>query len=148
MIVGVGLDLVDIARWAQNLANIQARIFTARELAACAERADRIDALAARFAAKEACLKALNVGIRQGALGQIEIASNPVSAPRIYLREALGTQAHELGVRHAHVSLTHHEGIAAAVVILEGTRVRPGSHRAPLHSDEPWTLETVMSGAW
>jgi len=148
MIVGVGLDLVDIARWARNLENIQAQIFTARELAACADRADRIDALAARFAAKEACLKALTVGIRQGALRQIEIASNPVSAPRIHLLEGLALRARESGVRHAHVSLTHHEGIAAAVVILEGTRVRSGSHRAPRHNDEPWTLETVVSGAW
>jgi holo-[acyl-carrier protein] synthase len=139
MIVGVGLDVVDIARWAQHLENIQAQIFTARELAACADRADRIDALAARFAAKEACLKALTVGIRQGALRQIEIASNPVSVPRIHLHEGLALRARESGVRHAHVSLTHHEGIAAAVVILEG---------APLHHDEPWTLETVVSGAW
>ncbi len=148
MIVGVGLDLVDIARWARNLENIQAQIFTARELAACADRADRIDALAARFAAKEACLKALTVGIRQGALRQIEIASNPVSAPRIHLLEGLALRARESGVRHAHVSLTHHEGIAAAVVILEGTRVRPGSHRTPLHNEKPWTLDTVVSGRW
>ena len=147
MIIGVGLDVVDIARWAQNLETIQAQIFTARELAACADRADRIDALAARFAAKEACLKALTVGIRRGALRQIEIASNPVRAPRIYLLEALGAQARELGVRHAHVSLTHHEGIAAAVVILEATRVR-GSPRAPRHDNEPWALEAVVSGAW
>lgn len=139
MIVGVGLDIVDIARWAQSLEHIQAQIFTAAELAACADRADRIDALAARFAAKEACLKALNVGIRQGALRQIEIESDPVSAPRIHLLEALALRARESGVRTAHVSLTHHEGIAAAVVILEGTRVR---------TDEPWTLETVVSGAW
>ncbi len=148
MIVGIGIDVVAIPRWARALDKIKEQVFTPRELAACADRLDRIDALAARFAAKEACLKALNVGIRQGALRQIEIASNPVSVPRIHLLEGLALRARESGVRHAHVSLTHHEGIAAAVVILEGTRVRSGSHRAPLHNDEPWTLETVVSGAW
>ena len=147
MIVGVGLDVVDIERWAQNLHTIQAQIFSVRELAACADRADRIDALAARFAAKEACLKALNAGMRQGALRQVEIRSSPVSAPRIHLSEGLALRARESGVRHAHVSLTHHEGIAAAVVILEGTPVPPGSESAP-NDDEHWTLETVMTGAW
>jgi len=119
MIVGVGLDVVDIARWAQNLENIQAQIFTARELAACADRADRIDALAARFAAKEACIKALGAGIRDGALRQIEITSNG-GPPEVQLTGALLERARERGVRSTHVSLTHQEGIAAAMVVLEG----------------------------
>ena len=77
MILGVGIDIVDIERWARSLDRIQHEIFTSQELADCADRVDRVDALAARFAAKEAYLKALNTGIAGGALRQIEIVSGP-----------------------------------------------------------------------
>jgi holo-[acyl-carrier protein] synthase len=140
MIVGIGLDIVHIARWARNLERIEAQIFTPRELTACADRADRIDALAARFAAKEACLKALHTGIARGALRLIEIVSDPTSAPKMELRDAIAERARAAGVRHAHVSLTHQEGIAAAVVVLEGTM----SGRR----EESWSLETVLAGPW
>jgi holo-[acyl-carrier protein] synthase len=140
MIVGVGLDLVEIGRWSQALEEIQDLVFTPRELAACAHRVDRIDALAARFAAKEACLKALHAGIQGGSLRHIEITSEPGGAPRIQLAGSLLEQARACGVRTAHVSLSHHEGFAAAVVILEGTRKR-SRVASP-------TLETVVSGTW
>ncbi len=124
MILGVGIDIVDIERWARSLERVQHEIFTSQELADCADRVDRVDALAARFAAKEAYLKALNTGIAGGALRQIEIVSDPGSAPRIRLAGALATRARKSVVRRAHVSLTHQQGFAAAVVILEGTRQR------------------------
>ena len=124
MIVGVGLDIVDIDRWSRVIAKIEDQVFTPRELAACAHRVDRADALAARFAAKEACLKALRAGIRQGALRHVELVSLPDGAPEIRLRGALVAQARACGVRAAHVSLSHQQGFAAAVVILEGTRRR------------------------
>lgn len=130
MILGVGIDIVDIERWARSLERIQHEIFTSQELADCADRVDRVDALAARFAAKEAYLKALNTGIAGGTLRQIEIVSDPGSAPRIRLAGALATRARKSVVRRAHVSLTHQQGFAAAVVILEGTR-----HRA---RSRPW----------
>jgi holo-[acyl-carrier protein] synthase len=123
MILGVGIDVVDTERWARSLRRIQHEIFTPQELADCADRVDRVDALAARFAAKEACLKALDIGIRGGALRQIEIVSGPGGAPRIRLGGALATRARKAFVHRAHVSLTHEGGIAAAVVILEGTRL-------------------------
>ncbi len=127
MILGVGIDIVDIERWARSLERIQHEIFTSQELADCADRVDRVDALAARFAAKEAYLKALNTGIAGGALRQIEIVSGPGSAPRIRLAGALATRARKSVVRRAHVSLSHQQGFAAAVVILEGTRQRARS---------------------
>ena len=120
MILGVGIDVVDTERWARSLRRIQHEVFTPQELADCADRVDRVDALAARFAAKEACLKALDTGIRGGALRQIEIVSAPGGAPRIRLEGALATRARKAFVQRAHVSLTHEGGIAAAVVILEG----------------------------
>jgi holo-[acyl-carrier protein] synthase len=127
MILGVGIDIVDIERWARSLERIQHEIFTSEELADCADRVDRVDALAARFAAKEAYLKALNTGIAGGALRQIEIVSDPGSAPRIRLAGALAARARKSAVRTAHVSLSHQQGVAAAVVILEGTRQRAAS---------------------
>jgi holo-[acyl-carrier protein] synthase len=147
MIVGVGLDIVAIGRWSRALTKIQDQIFTPQELAACAHRVDRVDALAARFAAKEACLKALNAGIDQGALRQIEIVSEPSGAPKIRLMGTLAGRARESGVRTAHVSLTHQEGFAAAVVILEGTR--KGAFKAGRDEDRAsWALETTVSGTW
>jgi holo-[acyl-carrier protein] synthase len=120
MIVGIGLDVVDIARWSRALDKIQDQAFTAAELAACADRVDRVDALAARFAAKEACLKALNAGIREGALRQVQVGSDASGAPNIHLDGRLQALARERRVRNAHVSLSHQEGFAAAVVIFEG----------------------------
>ena len=120
MIVGVGLDVVSVERWARALDKIANDVFTPAELAACADRADRVDALAARFAAKEACLKALNTGVAQGMLRQVEVMSSPSDAPSIQLSGALDARARTAGVRRAHVSLSHQEGFAAAVVILEG----------------------------
>jgi len=139
MILGVGIDIVDTERWARSLDRIQHEIFTPRELAACADRVDRVEALAARFAAKEACLKALHAGIQQGALRLIEIVSDPSTAPTIELLDAIGERAREAGVHKAHVSLSHQEGIAAAVVFLEGTKVP---------AEEPWALETIVTGQW
>ncbi len=127
MVLGVGIDIVDIERWARSLERIQHEIFTSQELADCADRADRVEALAARFAAKEAYLKALNTGIAGGALRQIEIVSDPGNAPRIRLAGALATRERKSVVRRAHVSLSHQQGFAAAVVILEGTRHRAKS---------------------
>src|SRR5881396_1857155 len=124
LIVGIGLDIVEIARWARALDQIQDQTFTPAELAACANRVDRVDALAARFAAKEACLKALHAGIRHGALRQVELVSASSGAPEIRLLGVLVEQARESGVRTAHVSLSHQQGFAAAVVILEGTGKR------------------------
>ena len=121
MIVGVGVDVVSVARLARALDDIATQVFTPAELAACADRADRLDALAARFAAKEACLKALNAGVAEGMLRQVEILSSPSEAPTLQLSGALDARARTAGVRRAHVSLSHQEGVAAAVVILEGS---------------------------
>jgi len=146
MIVGIGLDIVEVARWSRVLAKIEAQVFTPRELAACAGRVDREDALAARFAAKEACLKALRAGIRQGALRQVELVSAPGGAPEIRFLGALVEQARESGVRTAHVSLSHQQGFAAAVVILEGTRTRAAPARRWRRSAALALETTSMSG--
>jgi len=119
MIIGIGLDIVDIARWHRSFEKIADQIFTPAELAACVNRVDRVDALAARFAAKEACLKALHTGIEHGALRQVEVVSDASGAPEIRLSGEIATRAREGCVERAHVCLSHPEGFAAAVVVLE-----------------------------
>ena len=151
MIVGIGLDIVDTERLARALAapvGFEERVFSRGELESCATRADRIQALAARFAAKEACLKALGVGVLEAALRQVEIASDSTGAPQLRLAGALGACARNRGVRNAHVSLTHEPGLAAAVVILEGINVPAASPPARRRDAGAWTLETVLYGSW
>jgi holo-[acyl-carrier protein] synthase len=125
MIVGLGLDVVETARIARMLAEhghrFRERVFTAAELEECRERHDEAQALAARFAAKEACLKALGTGWRRGSgLRDVEVVRADGGAPTIRLAGGAATRASERGVRTVHVSLTHERGLAAAAVILEG----------------------------
>jgi len=124
VIKGLGIDLVEVPRFAAALRRhgerLEKRLFTARERADCADRADRAQSLAARFAAKEAALKALGTGWAQG-LGfrQIEIERQASGAPRLRFHGRAAERASELGAPRVHVSLTHQPGIAAAVVLLE-----------------------------
>jgi holo-[acyl-carrier protein] synthase len=124
VIVGLGIDIVEVARLAAALGRhgdrFVDRVFTDREKAACGARGDRILALAARFAAKEACLKALGTGWAEG-LGfrDVEVVREGNHPPRLVLHGEAARRAGALGVMRSHVSLTHQPGTAAAVVILE-----------------------------
>ena len=129
MIIGIGFDLVSVARIALLLATddaFETRTFTAKEREVCAERADRAQALAARLAAKEACLKALGTGWGPGiSFAQVEVISGDGSQPRLHLTGGAEARAKELGVERIHVTLTHEGGFAAAAVIAEGREVNP-----------------------
>jgi holo-[acyl-carrier protein] synthase len=125
MIVGIGLDIVETAQLRRLLGEqgdrFEQRVFTAGERMACQERVDREQALAARYAAKEACLKALGTGWNDGlAFQQVEIVEGERGAPVIKLTGKAAERARERGVRQVHVTLSHQPGIAAAAVILEG----------------------------
>jgi holo-[acyl-carrier protein] synthase len=124
MIVGIGIDVVAPQRIAKSLAegdgSFETRVFTPRERAACRDRADRVQALAARFAAKEACCKALGVGIGQGiALDSVEVNHVEGGRPDLRLTGSAAERAQALGVHRVHVTLTHEFDVAAAVVVLE-----------------------------
>ena len=124
MIVGFGLDVVETARIARMLAEhgrrFRERVFTPAEVEECRERHDEAQALAARFAAKEACLKALGTGWRRGfGLRDVEVVRTDGGAPTIRLGGGAAARAKARGVRVVHVSLTHERGLAAAAVILE-----------------------------
>ena len=125
MILGVGLDIVETARVARALANHGARfadrVYTPAELADCAARADRVQALAGRFAAKEAFLKALGTGwIRGLSLRHVEVVRGKSGPPELRLLGSAVDRVRERGVCGLHLSLSHQPGVAAAVVILEG----------------------------
>jgi len=150
MVVGIGLDIVETERLERALpahGRAQERVFTEGELAVCEGRGDRIQALAARFAAKEACLKALGAGIAEGALREVEIVPGKAGAPQLRLTGDLAERARRRGVRNAHVSLTHERGLAAAVVILEGAVSRAAS-RPRNRAATTLRLDTRSSGTW
>lgn len=125
MVLGLGIDVVEVKRLAGALRRhgerFARRVFTDRELGACDRRADRLQALAARFAAKEACLKALGTGWSRGlAFRQVEVIRASSGKPELHLHGPAADAASRLGVEKVHVSLTHQPATAAAVVILEG----------------------------
>ena len=116
MIVGVGIDVCDVSRFAEIVARrpgLVDRLFTP------AEAARPVASQAARFAAKEALAKALGAPAGM-AWHDAEIVSEETGRPRFEIRGTVAAQAEALGVVHVHVSLSHDAGIASAVVILEG----------------------------
>ena len=117
MIVGVGIDVVDMARFEESLnraPNLASRLFTE------GERSLPLRSLAARFAAKEALAKAL--GAPRGLLWtDAEIVSGPDGRPHLQVSGTVAAAAASLGVTGWHISLSHDGGIASAVVIAEGS---------------------------
>ena len=122
MIVGIGLDVVPIARIAALLERhgrrAEGRLFSSGERSDCDRRADPAQHYAARFAAKEALLKALGgpPGLKWS---EIEIRTADTGRPVLLLSGGAAAAAAQRGVTCQHVSLTHAGGIAAAVVVLE-----------------------------
>ncbi len=125
MIVATGLDAVDIHRVERMLADhgdrMLARLFTANESAYAMAKARPAQHLAARLAAKEAAFKALagNELARSVGWREIEVGNGSDGAPSIRLTGRALARSRQLGVRAVHVSLTHAEGLALAVVVLE-----------------------------
>jgi holo-[acyl-carrier protein] synthase len=116
VIIGVGIDVVDVARFGQTLERtprLRERLFTDEE------RGLGLDSLAARFAAKEALAKALGapVGLHWT---DATVLRGPEGRPRLQVRGTVQARADDLGVHELHVSLSHDAGIASAVVIAEG----------------------------
>ncbi len=116
MIVGVGIDVVGIARFAETLERtpaFAARVFTA------AERERSIASQAARFAAKEALAKAL--GAPRGLhWHDAEVVTDDSGRPWFEVSGTVLARCDALWVRSHHLSLSHDAGVASAVVMLEG----------------------------
>jgi holo-[acyl-carrier protein] synthase len=129
MIVGVGVDVVEIARVARALdrhPRFAERVFTKAERDASTRRGvGAVAYLAKRWAAKEAVSKALGVGFSGFAYTDIEVTNLRSGAPTIALRGELADWAAALGVVRWHLSLSDTDAIAVANVIAEGPEVLP-----------------------
>jgi len=126
MILGLGMDLVRITRVARILDRFGnafiSRILTDGERQALPSASGSQAAyVAARFAAKEAAVKALGTGFAQG-IGQrdVEVISLPSGQPRLCFHGEAARRAGCMGVTASHLSLTHEQDMAGAVVVLEG----------------------------
>ena len=133
MIVGTGIDIVNIGRIENLMARwgdlFLGRVFTEREIAWCQQRTHPPECFALRFAAKEAFLKAIGWGLRNGIhWTDIEVENDPVGKPLLLLhrkaKEILETQR----IDKALLALSHDRPYAVAHVILEG-RHDEGSDR-------------------
>lgn len=124
MIYGIGIDLVEndrlqkiIAKWDTKFLH---RVFSDGEINYCAKHAQSEIHYAARFAAKESFLKALGIGLGMGVkLKEIEVVHNPNGKPQLALQGEAKEQIRKRKIDKIHLSLTHTNKYATAVVLME-----------------------------
>ncbi|SCM80980.1 Holo-(acyl-carrier-protein) synthase [uncultured Sporomusa sp.] len=125
MIIGIGMDIVEIPRIKAAIEReaFVRRVFTEAEAAYCRSRGvQQAASFAARFAAKEAVAKALGTGFTGGNIKDIEVVAEAGGKPSIVLHGSFNELAGRLGVRKIHVTLTHAREYAAAQAVAEGGR--------------------------
>ncbi|MCS7025273.1 MAG: holo-ACP synthase [Bryobacteraceae bacterium] len=125
MIVGLGIDLTEVKRVRQAIEKygdrFLNRIYTPQEIAYVSRKANPWERYAARFAAKEAGMKAIGSGWKQGVTWRdFEVVNLPGGKPTLRLSGVASQLAARLGVRQVSVSLTHTSSFGMAFVILEG----------------------------
>jgi len=122
MIAGLGIDMVSIPEfenWLESKA-FRRKVFTPEEQALCEGVANATERYAGKFAAKEAFMKAIGRGIRQEVwFTQIAVLNLDSGAPTIQASGAAEQACRDLKINHIHVSISHTEGMAVAIVILE-----------------------------
>ena len=125
MILGIGVDICEIARIESSLDRHGRRFldktFTKAEQEYCSAAANASERYAARFAAKEAAMKAFGTGWQKG-IGflSIEIISDELGAPSLRFHRKAAEFGRELGIARTHLSLTHSQRYAVAMVVFEG----------------------------
>ncbi len=126
MIIAVGVDHAEVARigravdhpkWGERF---RRRVFTADEIAYCAGRKRHAESFAARFAAKEAVMKALGTGMLGVDWREIEVVRAAKGAPFLRLAGRVAMRAASLGITRWHLSLTHAQELSTAFVVGEG----------------------------
>lgn len=123
MVIGIGCDLAEVNRIKKALgqSGFAARVFTEREQACCNGRGvQAYQSYAARFAAKEAFVKAIGTGLRGGRLTEIEVINDDLGRPQLVLHGYFKDYAAGLGAERIHLTLSHTKELAMAQVILEG----------------------------
>lgn len=120
--IGIGIDLVDIERFRRSLErtpSMRTRLFTDVELAYVAPQVDPVPSLAARFAAREAVMKALGVGLGAFDFHDVWVERAPSGQPSLAFAGRAAELSTHAGVVTWHVSLTHTDSTAAAYVIAD-----------------------------
>lgn len=121
--IGIGIDSVEVERFRVTLRRrprLLGRLFTEAEVQSLNERADPTPGLAARFAAKEATMKSLGVGLGEVGFREIEVVSAKSGAPSIVVTGRAMHVAQALSVTVLHLSMTHTNTTASAVVLADG----------------------------
>ena len=125
MIFGTGIDIVDISRFErfvrENNELLFRRLFSLRESAYCANKRRSAQHYALRFAAKEAFLKALGTGLKDGiSWRDMEVVNDPSGKPELFLTGRAEELFRQKGLTRIFLSLSHDGNYAIASVILEG----------------------------
>ena len=118
-ISGIGVDLVDVDRVRRLMSRrstFAARVFTPQEIEYCERQADPAESYAARWAAREACRKALG-GVRGMRWHDVRVERAPSGAPSLVLEGATRVRAEALGVSRVMVALTHERKMAGAYCV-------------------------------
>lgn len=125
MIYGIGTDIVEVDRIAEKVSRSKGfadLVFTPHEIAYCAQQAVPAQSYAARFAAKEALLKALGTGWGNNGgvhFNQIEVRNNAMGKPELFLTGDAAARYTDLHIQKIHLSLSHTKTTAIAMVIIE-----------------------------
>jgi holo-[acyl-carrier protein] synthase len=123
MIIGTGIDITEVNRVADKIARgngFVQKVFSKAEIEFCESKKNKHENYAVRFAAKEAFLKATGFGLTLGYdLCDIEVVNDPLGKPAILLHGNFKEQGEKKGWNKIHVSLSHVQAMACAVVIIE-----------------------------
>ena len=123
MILGIGTDIIEVKRVADKIGRnigFQELVFSAEEISYCEKQTHKFEHYAARFAAKEAFLKALGTGWINGtSFNEIEVTHNSDGQPQINLRGETAATLAPRKISRIHVSLSHQKTTAIAFVLLE-----------------------------
>jgi holo-[acyl-carrier protein] synthase len=121
-VIGIGVDVVEIERFRVSLVrtpSMRERLFVAAELAYADAKADPVPSLAARFAAREATMKALGLGLGAFGFHDVWVERASSGAPSLAVVGRAAELAAAAGVRRWHLSLTHSDLVAVAYVVAE-----------------------------
>ena len=123
MVIGVGVDVVDVERFRASLTRtptMRARVFTPAELEHVASKYDPVLSLAARFAAREAVMKAMGLGLGAFGFHDASVRIDSAGAPHLIIGGQAAALATDRGIDTWHLSLAHDGGMATAMVVASG----------------------------
>ncbi|RCW53982.1 MULTISPECIES: holo-ACP synthase [Halanaerobium] len=124
MILGTGIDIVKNKRIKSLIEKYEDRflkkIYTEAEIEYCQQKINSAASFAARFAAKEAVLKALGTGMRKNSWQDIEVLNDELGKPEVKLSGSTKFRAKELNVSSIFISISHEKDFSVAQVIMEG----------------------------